>query len=88
MWYEGNLEHSREVPDETRKFFEDNEHIVSTIIIEEPISAEDDINEIMDNTKCPGYKLILMYPGKIFTKKQTYYILAVTHFTDPTAVVG
>ena len=27
MWYEGNLEHSI-VLDETRKFFEDNEHIV------------------------------------------------------------
>ena len=32
MWYEGNLERFREVLDETRKFFEDNEHIVPTII--------------------------------------------------------
>ena len=36
MWYEGNLEHFREVSDETRKFFEDNEHIVPNYKIEEP----------------------------------------------------
>ena len=36
MWYEGNLEHFREVLDETRKFFEDNEHIVPDYKIEEP----------------------------------------------------
>ena len=27
MWYEGNIEHFREVSDETREFFEANENL-------------------------------------------------------------
>ena len=64
MWYEGNLEHFREVSDETRKFFEDNEHIVPDYNIEEPLSAEDDINNIMDNTKMPWIQVDIDVPWK------------------------
>lgn len=64
MWYEGNLEHFREVSEETRKFFEDNEHIVPDYSIEQPISAEDDINDIMDNTKLPWIQVDIDVPWK------------------------
>ena len=53
MWYEGHLQTWEEVSEETVEFFAKNEHLKPNYQgVDDPIlTADDDINDIMDNTK-------------------------------------
>jgi hypothetical protein len=66
MWYEGSKQVWSEVSDETREFFQRNEHLIPQFAGVDPadLLLSDDLNTIQDNTLLPWIQVDINVPWK------------------------
>ena len=76
MWYEGHLQTWEEVSEETVEFFAKNEHQKPNYQgVDDPIlTADDDINDIMDNTKMPWIQVDINVPWQDIYKEANHLL--------------